>query len=119
MGTDDLLICGADDTPIGIAGVMGGATCEISGSTTDVLLEMAWFKPMSISRTSRRLGLRTEASARFEKGCDPEIIDLVQRQRFLELLQNPKLIEALNDPQLETAVKNFDFQKALDYALQK
>ncbi len=50
---------------------------------------------------------------------DPEIIDLVQRQRFLELLQNPKLIEALNDPQLETEVKNFDFQKALDYALQK
>lgn len=50
---------------------------------------------------------------------DPEIIDLVQRQRFLELLQNPKLIEALNDPQLEAEVKSFDFQKALDYALQK
>ncbi len=50
---------------------------------------------------------------------DPEIIDLVQRQRFLELLQNRKLIEALNDPQLEAEVKNFDFQKALDYALKK
>lgn len=50
---------------------------------------------------------------------DPEIIDLVQRQRFLELLQNPKLIEALNDPQLEAEVKNFDFQKALDYALKR
>lgn len=50
---------------------------------------------------------------------DPEIIDLVQRQRFMELLQNPKLIDALNDPAFEAEVKNFDFQKALDYALHK
>ena len=81
---DDLLICGADDTPVGIAGVMGGASCEISEATTDVLLEMAWFLPMSISRTSRRLGLRTEASARFDKGCDPEVIDLAA-DRFCQL----------------------------------
>jgi len=84
VSVDDLLICGADDTPIGIAGVMGGASCEISASTTDVLLEMAWFRPMAISRTSRRLGLRTEASARFDKGCDPEVIDLAA-DRFCQL----------------------------------
>ena len=42
-------------------------------STTDVLLEMAWFPPMAIARTSKRLGLRTEASARFEQGTDPEV----------------------------------------------
>ena len=81
---DDLLICAADDTPVGIAGVMGGASCEIDASTTDVLLENAWFLPMSISRTSRRLGLRTEASARFEKGCDPEVLDLAA-ERFAQL----------------------------------
>jgi phenylalanyl-tRNA synthetase beta chain len=81
---DDLLICAADDTAVGIAGVMGGASCEISATTTDVALEMAWFAPMMISRTSRRLGLRTEASARFEKGCDPEVIDLAAA-RFCEL----------------------------------
>ncbi len=84
MTSDDLLICDAQDTPVGIAGIMGGAACEISGDTTDVLLEMAWFDPTSISRTSRRLGLRTEASARFDKGTDPEIIDLAIA-RFCEL----------------------------------
>ncbi|HET8930997.1 MAG TPA: phenylalanine--tRNA ligase subunit beta, partial [Acidimicrobiales bacterium] len=82
--TDDLLICAADDTPVGIAGVMGGASCEIEASTTDVLLENAWFLPMAISRTSRRLGLRTEASARFEKGGDPEVLELAAA-RFAQL----------------------------------
>ncbi len=81
---DDLLICAANDAPVGIAGVMGGASCEIDAATTDVLLENAWFLPMSISRTSRRLGLRTEASARFEKGCDPEVLELAA-SRFAQL----------------------------------
>ncbi|MGH9243570.1 MAG: phenylalanine--tRNA ligase subunit beta [Acidimicrobiales bacterium] len=72
---DDLLICNGADVPIGIAGVMGGADTEISSSTTDVLLEMAWFQPLSIARTSRRLGLRSEASVRFERGQDPLGID--------------------------------------------
>jgi phenylalanyl-tRNA synthetase beta chain len=81
---DDLLICDGDDRPVGIAGVMGGADAEISSSTTAVLLEMAWFDPTSVSRTSRRLGLRSEASARFEKGADPGIIDLAA-DRFCEL----------------------------------
>jgi hypothetical protein len=48
---------------------------------------------------------------------DPEIIELVGQQRFLELLQNPKVINALNDPELAAQVRNFDFQKALDYAM--
>jgi phenylalanyl-tRNA synthetase beta chain len=82
---EDLLICDAEDAPIGIAGIMGGAETEIDDSTTDVLLEMAWFKPLAIARTSRRLKLRSEASARFEKGCDPEIIELAHA-RFSELL---------------------------------
>ncbi len=81
---DDLLICAADDTPVGIAGIMGGAACEIDATTTDVLLENAWFLPMSVSRTARRLGLRTEASVRFEKGCDPEVLELAAA-RFAQL----------------------------------
>lgn len=83
--TDDLLICDAEDTPIGIAGVMGGASTEIDDDTTDVLLEMAWFLPLAIAKTSRRLRLRSEASARFDKGGDPEVIDLAFA-RFAELL---------------------------------
>jgi hypothetical protein len=50
---------------------------------------------------------------------DPEIIGLVEQQRFLDLLQNPKLIAAMNDPALAAEVRSFDFQKALDYALQR
>jgi phenylalanyl-tRNA synthetase beta chain len=81
---DDLLICGGDDVPLGIAGVMGGASAEISDATTDVALEMAWFLPRSVGRTARRLGLRTEAAARFERGCDPLGIDGAAA-RFAEL----------------------------------
>lgn len=82
---NDLLICDAEDRPVGIAGIMGGAETEIGTSTSDVLLEMAWFLPIGVARTSRRLRLRSEASARFEKGTDPEIIDLAHR-RFAELV---------------------------------
>ncbi|HUF33133.1 MAG TPA: phenylalanine--tRNA ligase subunit beta [Acidimicrobiales bacterium] len=85
LGPDDLLICDADDVPVGIAGIMGGASSEIDAATTEVLLEAAWFDPMAVSRTSRRLKLRTEASARFEKGCDWEVPALATA-RFCELL---------------------------------
>ncbi len=81
----DLLICDADDVPIGLAGVMGGADTEISEATTDVVVEMAWFERMPVAKTARRLGLRSEASARFERGCDHAAIDLAQ-DRFIELL---------------------------------
>ena len=64
---------------------MGGASSEISDATTDVLLEAAYFDAMAIARTSKRLGLRTEASARFEKGVDPVGIDRAV-DRFCELL---------------------------------
>jgi len=82
---DDCLICDAEGTPVGIGGIMGGASSEISDSTAAVLLEAAYFAPMAIARTSKRLGLRTEASARFERGVDPWGIEPAVR-RFCELL---------------------------------
>ena len=82
---EDCLICDAEGTPVGIGGVMGGASSEIADTTTEVLLEAAYFAPMAIARTSRRLGLRTEASARFERGCDPWGIEPSVR-RFCQLL---------------------------------
>src|SRR4029453_14510525 len=82
---DGLLICDGDDAAIGIAGIMGGADTEIDDSTSDVLLEMAWFLPIAIAKTCGGRGLRSEASARFEKGADPEVIDLAHR-RFAELV---------------------------------
>ena len=82
----DLLICDADDRAIGIAGVMGGADTEISPGTTAVALEMAWFDPIAVASTASRLGLRSEASARFERGRDPYGIDRAVA-RFVELLR--------------------------------
>jgi phenylalanyl-tRNA synthetase beta chain len=81
----DLLICDADDVPIGIGGIMGGLDTEITDDTTTVVLEIAWFTPMTILQTSPRLQLRSEASARYERGCDPYVIDTAIA-RFAELL---------------------------------
>jgi len=67
----DLLICDGDRVAQGIAGIMGGAAAEVSETTTEILLESAFFEASGIARTSKRLGLRSEASARFERGVDP------------------------------------------------
>lgn len=82
---DDLLICDAADRPIGIGGVMGGLDTEITDTTTTVVLEVAWFQQLSVLQTAARLGLRSEASARYERGCDPYVIDTAIA-RFVELL---------------------------------
>ena len=69
LDPNDLLIADPDK-PLAIAGVMGGLNSEVSDSTTTILLESAYFEPMTVARTSRRLGLRSEASYRFERGID-------------------------------------------------
>jgi len=66
---EDLLITDARG-PVAIAGVMGGLTSEVSGSTREVLLEAATFDPPSIRRTAKRLGIPSEASYRYERGVD-------------------------------------------------
>jgi len=69
---EDLLI--ADDNgAIGIAGVMGGENTELSGTTTDIVIEAAHFDPVTIYRAERRHKLPSEASRRFERGVDPEL----------------------------------------------
>lgn len=70
---DALLIWDAEN-PVAIAGVMGGTETEVTDSTTDVFLESAYFKPSSIRRTSRALGLKSESSYRFERGADIEFL---------------------------------------------
>ena len=71
---------------VAIAGVMGGAETEIRATTKTILLESAWFDQISIRRTSKALGLRTEASMRFERGADAEMAELASR-RCAELIQ--------------------------------
>jgi phenylalanyl-tRNA synthetase beta chain len=67
---DTMLVIADRERAIAIAGVMGGTSSEVAGTTTHVALESAWFLPASVRSTSRRLGLKTEASARFERGAD-------------------------------------------------
>jgi phenylalanyl-tRNA synthetase beta chain len=66
----EMLVIADRDRPQAIAGVMGGADSEISSTTRTVAFESAFFKPVSVRRTSKRLGLKTEASFRFERGAD-------------------------------------------------
>ncbi len=81
----DILICDGSG-PVALAGVMGGENSEISEQTKHVALESAFFNPLLIRRTSRRMDLRSEASARFEKGIDIENVDYSAR-RAIRLMQ--------------------------------
>ncbi|HEV7893418.1 MAG TPA: phenylalanine--tRNA ligase subunit beta [Pyrinomonadaceae bacterium] len=69
---NQMLVIADASRAVAVAGVMGGEETEISGSTADVLVESAYFDPQSVRQTSKRLGLQTEASYRFERGVDYE-----------------------------------------------
>ncbi|MBH31721.1 MAG: phenylalanine--tRNA ligase subunit beta [Candidatus Marinimicrobia bacterium] len=69
LSKDHLLICD-DKKPVGLAGIMGGQNTEVSETTTDLLIECAYFNPVTIRRGSKLLGMSTEASKRFERGVD-------------------------------------------------
>jgi phenylalanyl-tRNA synthetase beta chain len=82
----DMCVIADGARAIGIGGVMGGADTEIGFSTRNILIECAWFDAISVRRASKALGLRTEASYRFERGADPEMAELASR-RTSELIQ--------------------------------
>ncbi len=71
----DLVICDGDGA-VALAGIMGGGNSEVSPETTNILLESAFFNPTTIRRTSKRLGLHTESSHRFERGADVDMVPL-------------------------------------------
>ena len=78
--TPDMLVIADAENPVALAGVMGGFNSEITDQTVDVLLESAYFHPPSIRKTSKALGMHTEASHRFERGADPEgVIPAINR----------------------------------------
>jgi len=70
LNAADLMICNAE-APMCIGGVFGGLDSGVTGTTQNVFLESAYFNPVSIRKTARRHGLNTDASFRFERGCDP------------------------------------------------
>ncbi|MBI4486310.1 MAG: phenylalanine--tRNA ligase subunit beta, partial [Acidobacteria bacterium] len=82
----DMLVIADADRAQAIAGVMGGAASEVSEATRIVVFESACFTPASVRRTSKRLGLKTEASSRFERGSDPNA-PVVALQRAVSLME--------------------------------
>ena len=85
--TTDTLLINNGSTPVAIAGIMGGLDSEIVGDTNAVVLECANFDGVSVRKSSSRLGLRTDASARYEKMLDPEMT-VTAAKRFAYLLQS-------------------------------
>jgi len=71
--TTDMLVVADAEHATAVAGVMGGADSEVTPETTTIVLESACFDPLSVRRTSKALGLKTEASMRFERGADPNL----------------------------------------------
>ncbi len=68
-----MLVIADASRPAAIGGVMGGAASEVRADSTRIVFESAWFKPQSVRATSKKLGLRSEASMRFERGADPTL----------------------------------------------
>lgn len=83
---EDMLVIADAREPQAVAGIMGGGDSEVDENTKNVFLESAYFKPASIRRTSRQLGLATEASQRFQRGADPEMA-VYAINRAAELMQ--------------------------------
>lgn len=82
LNTADLVIADAEG-PMCLAGVFGGQDSGISDTTTDIFLESAYFNPVSIRKTSTRHGLKTDASFRYERGCDPLAVEYVSKRAAL------------------------------------
>jgi phenylalanyl-tRNA synthetase beta chain len=96
-----LLICD-QEKPLAFAGVMGGKNSAISESTKHILLEAAFFTPQAVRKTSKALNLRTEASQRFEKGVDPEIIieALEQATSLIQQIASGKIVKGIIDEKI-------------------
>ncbi len=103
LDAETVLVCD-ENGPSGIAGIMGGQTSEVSEATTRVLLEVANWNGTNILRTSRQLGLRSEASARFEKQLHPALCRRAQAlaSRLLVELCGAKLVPGTIDVAAET-----------------
>ena len=85
LKSSDIVICD-DEGPVALAGIMGGENSEVQDTTVDILLESAYFDPISVRRTSKRLGIHTEASHRFERGADIDIV-AIALDRAMSLIQ--------------------------------
>ena len=85
----EMLVIADAESAVAIAGVMGGQDSEVSRGTTTIVFESAYFNPLSVRRTSKALGLKTEASMRFERGSDPRL-PVTAMERACALLEGTK-----------------------------
>lgn len=83
--TEEMLVIADDKKPVAVAGVMGGEYSGIMEDTTTVVFESAYFEPVQVRRTSKKLGLRTDASIRYEKGVD-RLISMTCLERAFQLV---------------------------------
>lgn len=79
LDSEMLMICDGE-RPVAVAGIMGGLESEVTNETTEILLESASFNPISIRRTTRKLNIPSEASYRFERGVDPNGVDIAMHR---------------------------------------
>jgi phenylalanyl-tRNA synthetase beta chain len=82
----DLVICDAQG-PVALAGVMGGQNSEVNDATVNIVLESAYFNPVTIRKTSKQLGLQTDSSKRFERGTDPNVLTIALDRATQLILQ--------------------------------
>ncbi len=113
---DKMLMITSDNQPVAIAGVMGGDASKIEDGTTSLLLESATFDGVSVRKTTTRLGLRTDASQRYEKMLDPELCRFAT-ERLLQVLfecdKGAKVISSFTDAYVKKyPTIELDFTKA-------
>ena len=92
----NMLMITSGDEPVAIAGVMGGDASKIADDTTSLLLESATFNGVSVRKTTTRLGLRTDASMRYEKMLDPELCRLATERVLALLMKNDEGVKVIS-----------------------
>ena len=115
LTTDDLMICDAEK-PMTLAGIFGGAESGITSSTKRVFLESAYFNPVSIRKSSKRHQIKTDASFRYERGADPEMVPYaIKRAAILfQEIAGATIVGDIVDlyPQkIERALVEIDFER--------
>lgn len=114
LSAEDLMICDAEETPLCIAGVLGGLESGVTDRTTSIFLEAAYFNPVSVRKTAKRHGLNTDASFRFERGIDPNITKyaLIRAALLIEEIAGGK---AVSDVDIVYPNKIDDFEVFMSY----
>ena len=115
LSAEDLMICNAEE-PMCIAGVFGGKGSGITEDTTNIFLESAYFNAVSVRKTSKRHGLKTDASFRFERGTDPDMTVTALKRAALLIteLGGGKIASQVSDIYPEP-VKPFDVEVSYDH----